>query len=254
MSSKWWRYLLVVLIFLTACQSAPEQISPTPTQTKTLVPTITPTVIWFPPTATLTPFPTQEVTPTPDFLDGIGPLLLEDDFSTPTAWDRGTTAAGQASVINQALTLAVTDPRGFLFSTRRGPVLADFYAEISIDVSLCQGSDEFGLLLRVTETLDYYRYSLSCDGQVRLDRIWRGGAAALQPWIFGGAPPGAPIRTRIGAWMKGDEIRLFVNGQHQFTLRDPTILSGSLGVFARAADDTAVTVSFSDLEIYELDD
>jgi hypothetical protein len=133
-------------------------------------------------------------------------------------------------------------------------VLADFYAEISIDVTLCQALDEFGLLLRVTENLDYYRFSLSCDGQVRLDRIWRGGAAALQPWIFGGVPPGAPIRTRVGAWVRRGEIRLFVDGRHQFTIQDPTILSGSLGAFARAAADTAVTAKFSDLVVYELVD
>lgn len=71
-------------------------------------------MIWFPPTATLTPFPTQEVTPTPDFLDGIGSILLQDDFTTPTVWDRGATAAGQASVLNQALTLAVTEPHRLL--------------------------------------------------------------------------------------------------------------------------------------------
>jgi hypothetical protein len=211
-------------------------------------------VVWFPSTPTHTPFPTREVTPTPDLRTGIGGVLFEDNFSDLSRWDLAASLEGQATMINQALTLALTEPRGFAFSVRRAPVLTDYYIEISAATSLCQGLDEFGLMLRVTPDLDYYRFSLSCDGQARLDRIVGGGAAALQPWMVATAPLGAPGSARLSALVKGDELRLFVNDQHQFSVMDPRIGAGAIGLFARAAGDTAVTVSFSDLVVYQLED
>jgi hypothetical protein len=44
-------------------------------------------------------------------------------------------------------------------------------------------------------------------------------------------------------------MRFFINGQYQFTVRDPSFPSGALGVFARSQGETAVTVNFSDLVV-----
>ena len=245
------RAWLTLTALLAAC-ALPPTTPPTLTATLPPAPTPTQTVVWFPPTATFTPFPTRAVTPTPDPLTGVGPVLLSDDFRDPASWELKTTPGGVVSLGGGELTLAITEPRGFLFSIRQGPALSDFYVEVTARTSLCREKDEYGLMLRVSPNLDYYRFSLSCDGQVRLDRIYRGGAAALQPWIFGGGvPPGPPGEARLGAWMVGEEMRLFVAGQLQFTVRDPLIPGGALGVFARSAGETAVTVSFSDLTVYQ---
>lgn len=248
-----WAWLMAGLL-LAACALAPAAPPPTPTSTPTHTPapSPTPTVVWFPPTATFTPFPTRAVTPTPDQLTGVGPLLLRDEFQDPSVWDLKTTPEGAVSLAGGELSLVLTEPGGFLFSTRREPLLTDFYVEITARTSLCQGLDEFGLMLRVSPNLDYYRFSLSCDGQARLDRIYRGGAASLQPWTFGGGVPlGAPGEVRLGAWVVGEELRLFIADQLLFSVRDPLIPTGTLGVFARSAGETAITVSFADLAIYQ---
>ncbi len=246
--------LCLGLAFVAACGPAPVASLPTPTPSETPVPTASPTVIWFPPTATHTPFPSPEVTPTQELRGGIGAVLFADQFDDPSAWDLAASLEGRATILGSALTLALTEPRGFGYSLRRGPVLTDFYIEIKVGTSLCQGVDEFGLMLRVTPELDYYRFSLSCDGQTRLDRVLARSAAALQPWISAMAPLGAPGSARLAALVQGDELRLFVNDQHQVTVRDPMIAAGTLGVFVRAAGDTAVTVSFTELVVHRLED
>lgn len=244
-----------MILALTAC--APPASPPTPpaaTRTPTPPPSATPTVVWFPPTPTYTPFPTPEITPTSELRPGVGALLLADDFSDPSEWTLPATAAGRASIRDHALTIALVEPRTFLLSPREGPVLEDFYAEITAETSLCMGMDEYGLAVRLSGGVDYYRYSLSCDGQARLDRIHSGSAGALQPWTFeGGAPVSAPGRVRLAVWARGEEMRFFANDQFQFAVRDPLIPQGTLGVFARAAGDSAVTVSFSDLEVRSLE-
>ena len=47
-------------------------------------------------------------------------------------------------------------------------------------------------------------------------------------------------------------MRFFINDEYQFSVRDPLLASGRLGVFARSAGDTAVTVNFSNLVVREI--
>lgn len=226
----------------------PSPTPPPPSATATVTP------VWFPPTATFTPFPSAApATATPEQRPGRGALLLEDDFTNAELWTSNATAAGRAAVNENLLTLAISQPKGYLFSLRTEPLLTDFYLEISASPSLCREADEYGLLLRAAPTPAYYRFGVSCAGQVRLDRITPGGASSPQPWVAGlSTPPGAPSTARLGAWVVGAELRLFVNDQYQFSVRDPALSSGLVGVYARAAGSSPVTVSFSDLKIWEV--
>jgi len=101
--------------------------------------------------------------------------------------------------------------------------------------------------------MDYYRFSLSCDGQVRLDRIANGQASSPQPWqLSGEVPPGAPSSSRLGIAAVGSKMDFFVNGQYQFSIKDPLLDSGSVGVFARSVNKMAVTVNFSNMVVYQI--
>ena len=253
------RYLLagilasLLIIGLSACLPKPTQLPPEPTSTQpptTEAPTQT--TVWFPPTATFTPQPTPVITPTLDVSPQIGGLIFRDDFTQPTQWTLGQTASTSIALGVNALTLALDQPGVYLYSLRQGTELRDFYLELTTRTSLCKGEDEYGLLLRVTPALDFYRFSLTCNGQVRLDKYFQGNASSPQPLVLSGAvPPGAPGTSHLGVWASGKEMRFFINGEHQFTVRDPSISAGGLGVFIRSAGDNAVTVSFSDLEIYQ---
>jgi hypothetical protein len=45
-------------------------------------------------------------------------------------------------------------------------------------------------------------------------------------------------------------MRFFANDEYLFTVDDPLLPFGLLGVFARSASDLAVTVNFSDLTVW----
>ncbi len=236
-----------------ACVATPTA-DPTPTATLiSPTPTVTPTVIWFPPTATPTAFPTPVVTPTADMRPSTGKILLEDDFSDPTAWTLGQSNLGSVALGVNELTIAIGESPAYLFSVREAPVFTNFYLEIMAEPNLCRDQDEYGVLIRASPKLDYYRFSLSCIGQVRLDRVIGGQASSPQPWMMSGSvPPGAPSSSRIGISAQGDQMDFFVNGEYQFTIHDPMLTSGGVGVFARSTTNMAVTVNFSDLIVYEL--
>ncbi|MBN2388263.1 MAG: hypothetical protein JXB85_14695 [Anaerolineales bacterium] len=241
--------VLFSLLLAAAC-------TPAPTPGLTPIETATPTeaVTWFPATHTPTPFPTQSLAPTYDPRPGLGEGILADDFSQPEAWTTTETLSTRAIVNRNRLTLAVTADRAMLlFSQRAEPLLQDFYAEINASLSLCRGRDQYGLLFRMMSYNDYYRFAVNCAGEVRLERIQGGNAVPLQNWVpSGDAPPGAPSEVRIGVWVSGQELRLFLNDHLQFSLYDPVFRSGALGVFISSTGTTPVTASFSDLRVYQV--
>ncbi len=250
---------IILLIFITLLSagclvSTPTPAAVPPSETPTaLSATVTPTIVWFPPTATPTAFPTQAITPTADMRPKTGGVILEDDFSANHGWTLTQTDQGSIAFGKTELTIAIGEDNVYLYSLRQDPLLTDFYLELTAEPTLCRKLDEYGVLFRVTPNIDYYRFSLSCDGQVRLDRVYKGQASSPQTWLMSGAvPPGAPSSSVIGIAAHGADLRFFVNGYYQFSINDPLISSGGIGVFARSTNKMAVTVNFSHLTVYSI--
>ena len=237
------------LLSLVACLPLEVEPTATPVPTQTLTPT--PTIVWFPPSATATRLALPTQTGTPDMSPGIGSVTLNDNFTNETVWDIATSDSGSAAINDNRLTLAVK-PGYYLASMRRELPLSDFYAEITARPSLCRGEDNYGLVVRGVGS-SFYRFVLTCNRQIRAERITGGTRLPLQEPLPSGDAPGAPGEVRMGIWAVGNEMRLFLNGRFQFTVADPSFPTGALGVFVRSTGDTPVTVSFSDLAVYEVD-
>jgi hypothetical protein len=225
-------------------QPAPALVTETPS------PSPTATVQWFPPTSTPTPKPLTLATRTPVYLIGIGETILSDDFSSAAAWNTASADAGSISISRNRITIAVKEPKTYLFSLRNAPLLTDFYAEINAHPALCKGSDSYGLLFRA-ENGASYRYALACDGSVRLERLksYNRPRTIQEALPSGDAPLGSPGDVRLGVWAVGAEMRFFLNGRYQFSAVDQNLSSGTLGVFAESGGETATTVTFSDLVV-----
>lgn len=246
--------ILCLAFLLGAC--LPEPPSPTPippTSTATVTPTATATIIWFPPTETPTPAPTQRIAPTQDTSPVYGPVIYSDNFTDKTRWQTRQSGAGNISYGDGELTLAVSEAKGTLTSLSNNAQLNDFYLEMDVTPSLCRGADNFGLLVRVNSSQNFYRVMLSCNGQVRLERYRNAYTAPLQDWTGSGQLfPGELTANRLGVWASGSEIRVYINRVLQFSVKDPVFSSGGLGVYARSAGETPLTVSFSNLVVYQV--
>jgi hypothetical protein len=244
---------LFTVIILVSCAS-PTQIIPTETPILVATSTPTPTVVWFPPTPTKTPVVKEEPTATLELRPGVGDIIFEENFSNgSSAWSLGQNANGTTAIGLNELTIAIIQPRAYLSSIRSEPTFSDFYAELTASPNLCVGLDEYGLLFRVRSTGDFYRYSLSCNGQVRLDRVVGGTGGSPQPWLISASVPrGAPSTSRLGVWARGSDLRFFINDEYQFSVIDSYHSNGNIGVFARSAGENAVTASFSELKVYQI--
>jgi len=244
--------IILLVICLAACLPDPTSTQE-PTATATMEPSPSSTVEWFPPTATLEVIATMVVTPTPGIMLELGEIIFEDDFSSPDNWTVPWSERSQINIGNGEINIIINEPGTFSAGTLEKPDLQDFYAEITANPILCSGRDEYGFLFRVFGRYQYYRFGLSCDGEVRLDKIVGSGGTVLYPWTRSASvPPGAPSVSKLAVLAVNDQIHIYINGDPQFIVRDQQLIVGSFGVYARSVGDTALTVSFSDLIVREV--
>jgi hypothetical protein len=119
--------------------------------------------------------------------------------------------------------------------------------------SLCRGQDVFGVLVRATSNYNYYRFLVSCNGQLRAERVKNGVNVVIQDWFpTGQIMPGSSQPLQLGVMGLKSEFRVFVNDVFQYYVRDPSWTGGGVGVYAHSAADTPLTVNFSDLKVWSL--
>ena len=252
LAKRSWIFILAVCgLILASCSG----LSPAPTQTATpiLTATPTPTVVWFPPTNTPTLLPTQTIAPTANDHPGMGELIFSDSFDQPDLWNTASSSSASATVTRSQLELSISGQGPLpILSLRNQPVVDNFYAEATASVDQCRDKDLYGMVFRATGE-DYYRFTINCNGQIRLERINSGSIWPLSEWQSSGdVPIGAPAQVRIGIWSMGSEMRFYLDDSFQFTVRDIALQSGTLGFFAYANGTTPVSVSFSDLKVYSV--
>ena len=246
--------LAISLFWLSGC----ELVLPTPviypadTPTPTLTPTVT--IQWFPSTVTPSPVPPRViVVPTVDQRPAVGAVALRDDFNDPSLWQTFQSGSGSITVINGMITLAGPELPVNLVSLRRAPVPTDYYLEITSSASLCRGKDSYGLVFRADGAGSQYRLMVSCDGNLRVERWRPAEAAVVQNWTPSGQVPRAGLQVlRLGVWMVGSEMRIFVDDVFQFLVHDSLLSGQQVGVFLRSTGGNAATVNFSKLVIYQI--
>lgn len=248
-------FIVALAAVLTGSCAVLDVVNATPLPAPTTAPpTLTPTIVWFPPSATPTlRAASTSKPPTPEMRPGVGSIFLTDDFSNPLLWNTAASERGSAQVNENRLILAAQG-KTYLFSLRQNLNVGDYYAEITARPALCRDDDSYGALIRASAAA-YYRFALTCSGNALAERVSVGKREVLQqPLPSGDAPRGAPGEVRIGIWASGSKMRLFLNGRFQFGIQNSNYPSGTVGVFVNAAGDTPLVVSFSRLTLQKLDD
>ncbi|MGD8865304.1 MAG: hypothetical protein PVI81_06910 [Anaerolineales bacterium] len=242
--------LAILLLALSACVSVENLPTPTPTSTE---PPPTPT-FFFPtliPTATMTPPPSP--TATPDIISGLDTVLFQDRFATQTGWETLETRVGGVSYLNGRFSLAVNEPYTFFSAISPAPVFTDGYIEVQARAILCSEGDTYGLTFRVTPEGDHYRYTLSCDGNVRISRISAGEELVLvADTPTNSVLSGLLVDNRMAVILTGDEFKFFLNGVEVLTEQDDALPAGRAGLIVRARAGGQTTVSFDNYIVRSL--
>lgn len=248
--------LLIAALTFSGCTPLASPGSPVlPTSTPSPAPSASPTatIQWFPPTSTPAPLPTPLPTSTPAPRTDLGKVMLDDPMSRAAHWQLHKTEIGQAALGVDEITLALNGTKGYLTSFRDEPMLGDFYAEMIARASLCREKDAYGLVFRAGGSNNNYRFLVSCDGNIQIERVVNYQNMVIKSWTPSGQlPVGVPFELKLGVEARGSEFEFFINDVSQFSVKDPALTYGGLGIYARATGANVVTVSFSDLVVYAL--
>ncbi len=247
---------IVGLALLVGCQPhgipTPTVVAPTRTA---FSPTRTPTVVWFPPTATPTPLPTPFFTPTPNLAAGKGALLWRADFAEPSNWWSPTPAFGSFGLSDGVLSLTGTRARFTLLVLSRRRAGYNFYLEASARPMACRNEDAYGVVFRASAgARSYYLFGVKCNGYAFVEKVT--GQLAVPQADAQPAPiaPGSLVTAVFSVRAAKQKIYLALNGQTLFTLRDDGARYGrdGVGFFVRPATDDGASAVFTSLAIYTL--
>jgi len=249
---------LAGLVLISGCSNllpSPTPVPPTPTVTQTAIPT--PTIDWFPATPTPTLIAASSPTPQPTLeaqREGITALLIDDNFTDERLWTTPQGPAGNVAFGSENLSLAVARAETSLSSVSQHELPANFYLEITVQTSLCQPQDEAGLIFGRQSENDFYRLLINCAGEFRFELVQGGQRIVLRDWEDATRMElGLAATNRLGLWVYQGEFQLFINDVFQVSESIARDRSGGLGVFARTVSGSAMTVKFSDLQIYQVE-
>jgi len=213
----------------------------TPTPSPTLLPTVT---ISASPSAT----PPPSITPLP-----LSALWLRDDFDESGNWPTGADEVRQITLSNGQLsiTLQQSDHFAVVYNiTRRTNA---FLAQVTASSAACAYRDRYGLLFRLQDGNNYYRFEVDCDRRYRVARIVSGELMPLCDWTrsdFIHRGDEAPNVLAVRA--VGEYLSIFANGQFLREVKDDTFADGALGLFAGSGASSTYTATFDDLRVWEI--
>jgi hypothetical protein len=212
---------------------------------------------------TSTPNQTPQITATPATIDPDLPTWdadYVDHMNIPGNWF----ASGVSSVDDDHVRFEIADGKmtmtAFTPDLYEGwrlswPDVEDFYLESLFEVGECSGRDRYGLFLRgtnITENPNGYLFGVTCDGQYSL-RSFDGEFTILIDWtssdhIFSGSNQ----TNQLGFWAKGDQLRLYVNGERLGEIQDDTFDAGPFGLFVGSAETEDLSVVALDIAYWLL--
>jgi len=274
------RYSFFILIFLMLLLSGCNLPQSNRTPTVDLVGTQVSQVLTAQPTSTTVPTtapiePTNTVivvtptesgippsTPTPVATDPrqiLGDPTWQDSMNNGNNWGLGSDGYKddyiEIEIEDGFMKLEAERAAGWLSWRLGGAQLQNGYVEATFKTGNCSGNDIYGIVLRAPdyESGRGYYLQLTCDGQYNLS-VWKdSGLDALQEWTTSSAIlAGSNQTNRLGAWITGNQWKLYVNGVLIKEISDGSLINmGHIGFFIVANQTPDFTIYVDEIATWE---
>lgn len=265
---------LILLVLIASGCNLPRrsQSSPTPDIVATQVATILAAMPTTDLQASLTPQPATPTTqatsstPTPsttptvstdDPRSQLGEPTYRDTFEKAGLWgldepyDDGHT---RIEIQNNRLVLTSYFAEGWMGWRTTFAKSGNTYIEGSFSTGSCSGGDQYGLLFRSNEDTGGDFFAITCDGRYSLSHFDGSQFSSLvnlkeAPAIHSGSNQ----TNRLGVWLEGNKIRLYVNGALLTETTDDQLSGqGNFGAFIAGLKTANFSVSLSEFDYWEL--
>ena len=175
-------------------------------------------------------------------------LVYEDDFSNSFGgWDDAFDAYTTKQYGNNRYQIEVSTSNLIAWGLANRDV-SDFEVEVEAKQEAGGETNSYGLLFRLQDRNNFYRFDISGDGFFLLSKFVDGQWTNMVDWT---ASPHISSETNlIGVSVFGSEITAKVNGQELITITDDSLTHGNFGFFASTFTDEYMWVSFDNLKLW----
>ena len=181
-------------------------------------------------------------------------LLFSDNFAPGEVgdWQIEGDAAGQTTLLNENLVIEIHEPNLMQFSTLTTPGFTDFVLEV--DARQLQGDlqSSFGILFRMQNPNQFYRYEITGNGMYMLERHNGDGTWSrfVEDWQETAAiKQGVNQVNRLKVTAIGPNISIFVNDTLLFQAADSAYTSGTIALDAGTFTQPGLQVAFDNLKV-----
>jgi hypothetical protein len=190
--------------------------------------------------------------------DGSAPreadILFHDDFSTETAgeWLTESDSFGSSAIVNQQLVIELNAPNVFQYVALEEQQFGDSILEV--DATMLAGALEssYGVLLRLQEGGQFYRFEITGSGLFVVERRDAGGSwvRLVEEWT-----PSPAIKQGLNATnhfrvvADGSDFAFYVNEELLYQFSDPTLPAGAIALDAGTFGQVGLQVAFDNLYI-----
>lgn len=247
--------VLLLCLFLTACQESGSISSP-PTEA---LPLVTPTATrdWFPRTATPQPTP---VSPGSDGQSPSAPEIsapapgkaLIEDAMDAEQWYVLSPTGGRMALQDGVLSMAAENKKLNFEANSKLNLPPQFFLQINVELSRCAPNDYYSLSFWKGSNLGTYVLDFNCQGQMRLRNLQEGGAKLLRDWTgVRKLAPLPPTNNLVGIWAIADRVDIFANGQFQYEFNTKPSNGGGFSLALSTTGEGISAFNFSQLGIFE---
>ncbi|HEY75642.1 MAG TPA: DUF1080 domain-containing protein [Thermoflexia bacterium] len=177
------------------------------------------------------------------------PLPWIDDFSSPGSWQAESDATAQVVVENGVLRVHVIVPNQLAWAVA-GKDLRDFH--LSVEATQVAGPDdnEYGVLVRMQDPSNFYRFSISGDGYFLVSKFVDGQQVLLgNDWTPSEAIHRGQATNVLEVTYRGNRFTFVVNGQQLAQGEDSQFSHGDIALYAGAFYEGGVEVHFDNLRV-----
>jgi hypothetical protein len=199
--------------------------------------------------------PVVETSPAVDSAPPLGEVILEDQFvDNSNNWLVDTDQYRQATIADGKYQIRITDAG---YNWFYGPVAVSD-VDITVDTEFVEGvpaNTDYGVLCRVKDTNNHYRFLIASDGVYRIDKLVNNESSAIIDWTGSKAlRTGTGVINTIRAICKGDHLTLYVNDSLVADVVDSSLEGGNYALMAGAYTGsdkvfTPAVVNFSNLTV-----
>ena len=181
-------------------------------------------------------------------------VLYADNFSVVERgpWQLEGDDKGRASIIDDFLLLEVNAANTVQYTTLAEHTFSNFSLEVDVTQLAGGLNSTYGVLFRLADPPQFYRYDITGNGEYVLERRDADGSwtRLSDGWVPSSAlQPGLNVTNRLGVIAVGGTYSLYANGELVAQLSDGRYGEGSVALDAGTFAQAGLQVAFDNLVI-----